>query len=130
MNTYNRAGAVLIVIALFLFLSAYYYHQQAERHNLLYSEAFSTVISIFFADAEKSGVYQMTSKGYVFTEERGIIFTWIVSVFLCGVSIFLNFIGYKCSANTKLDLPLNFVSVLLVFWIFMTAYQVGLISYL
>lgn len=129
MNIYNRECAALILIALFLFLSAYYYHQQAEMHSLQYSEVLTRVTSMFFSDTETSG-FQITSKGYVLTEERGIFFTMMLSVFLCGILLLLSYIAHLRSASTKLDLPLNFVSVLLVIWVCATAYQVGLASYL
>lgn len=128
MSIYNKLSVLVIAISLFLFLSAYYYHQQAERHSLQYSKAFAAVTSKFFL-APTDSEPQMSSKGYVFTEERGILFVMILSVFLCVISVVLNYIGYMRSGSTQFHLPLNFASVILAVWICVTVFQVGLNTY-
>lgn len=128
MNTFNKISICLIVISFFLFLSAYYYHQQSSKHNLRYSNAVAEITSQL---SNKVGPpeAQLTSKGYVLTEERGILVLMVFSVTLCVIAIGISFVGYKRLGSDHFLLPLNFSALVIMVWEASALFQIGLHTY-
>ncbi len=128
MNILNRFSFALILIALFAFLNANIYHQHTVDNQLKYSRIIASITSTLTPNPDTNGA-SFTTKGYVLTEERGILITMISCVVLLFISVVLNFIGQLKFGKNKVHLPLSFSAVLIAIMIFDTIMRVGLFNY-
>ena len=128
MNKYIALSFVLLVSAFFIYVGAYYYQQQYYRYDLRYSKIISEVTSTLHAKKiEPEPV--MSSAGYAITEQRGILISYIFSIFLLMISIGVVIFSKINNGYNRQHLPLLFSSVLLIISIIYTTYVTGMFGY-
>ncbi len=128
MNTFNRFSAALILVSFFMFITTNIYHQRTVDNQLKFSKIIASITSTLTPNSERTDS-SFTSKGYVLTEERGILITMLFCVFLLFVAVVLNYIGQNKFGKNKAHLPLSFSAVLIAVMILTTIKNVGLFNY-
>jgi hypothetical protein len=128
MTKLNTFSLVLIISAFLIFLGAYYYHQKTYRHDLSYASLIANVSSTL-SPKEKLITPVITSKGYVITEERGLLIAMLSSTLLLTISLGLVLLSKKMHGGNKAHLPLAFTSALIIILIINTTYKIGLFNY-
>ncbi len=128
MNTLNRFSAALILVSFFMFITVNIYHQRTVDNQLKYSKIIASITSTLTPNPERTDP-SFTSKGYVLTEERGILITMLFSVVLLCIAVVLNYIGQHKFGKNRVHLPLSFSAVLIAIMILTTIKNVGLLNY-
>ena len=127
MDKLQITGVALLVVALFVALDAYYYHQRPGQHDFRYAQLVSAISRPMPFSEKPNPPEHRNEKGFI-TEEQSVLYPFALSAFLAIVALGLSIASRVRKGPSPGALPLGFSSVLALGWLANTANTIGLLS--